>query len=91
VANGHSAEHVFDLKMDQAADVEIWQQATKTGAVIVTKDDDFIILSRVRPGPSILWITIGNCSKQHLLNKFERSFSVIEKALNAGEILVELR
>jgi len=38
---GHSAKHVEDLKMRQADDGDIWRHALKTGAIIVTKDEDF--------------------------------------------------
>ena len=90
-ARGHVAEHVFDLNLAQAKDSEIWNLATRTSAVVVTKDDDFVELARLKPGPRILWITAVNMSKLLLLEKLERRIADIEGALDAGESLVELR
>ena len=90
-ARGHVAEHVYDLKLAEAKDNEIWRLAARTNAVVVTKDEDFVELARLRPGPRILWITAGNLSKQRLLDKLESKIADIENALDAGETLVELR
>jgi predicted nuclease of predicted toxin-antitoxin system len=44
VAAGYPAEHVSDLGLDAASDREIWARAADLGAVIVTKDEDFVTL-----------------------------------------------
>ena len=41
VAEGHEAEHVGEVGLLTADDSEIWAYAMETGAVIVTKDEDF--------------------------------------------------
>ena len=41
VERGYVAEHVFDLGMAGADDREIWAYASRVGAVIITKDEDF--------------------------------------------------
>ncbi len=41
VAQGHEADHVADLGLGGASDTAIWNLALRTGAVIVTKDEDF--------------------------------------------------
>lgn len=38
---GHTAQHVNDIGLREAEDTEIWNQALSTGAIVVTKDEDF--------------------------------------------------
>lgn len=45
-AQGHDAQHVADLGMAGATDRAIWNRAVEQKSVIVTKDDDFIQMSR---------------------------------------------
>jgi predicted nuclease of predicted toxin-antitoxin system len=39
---GHDAEHVADIGLAGARDGEIWTYALSAGAVIVSKDEDFL-------------------------------------------------
>ena len=90
-SRGHQAQHVFDLNLAEATDAHLWQLAEASQAVLVSKDEDFVDLGRLKPGPKLLWITAANLSKQRLLAKFESKIGDIEAALEAGETLVELR
>lgn len=68
VARGHDAVHVFDLDYVRAPDSVIWEHARETGAVIITKDEDFALRSQLRPsGPPVIWIRFGNVRRQGLL------------------------
>jgi Domain of unknown function (DUF5615) len=40
-ARGHEAEHVADLGLANAPDRAIWDRVIASGAVLVTKDEDF--------------------------------------------------
>lgn len=42
-AMGHAAEHVADCGLATAPDPHVRQYAAATGAVIVTKDEDFVV------------------------------------------------
>jgi predicted nuclease of predicted toxin-antitoxin system len=91
VAEGFAAEHVYDIGFDQAEDGAIWDYANDTKATIITKDEDFIILASVRlDGPPIVWVRLGNTTKQALLAWFKPLLPAIIKALESGEKLVEL-
>ncbi len=87
---GHDAQHVFDLGLAKAKDDEIRAHAGRTGAVIITKDEDFGVHRVMREGPAIVWIRIGNSRRAQLLSRFEREFPEIVAALERGETLVEL-
>jgi predicted nuclease of predicted toxin-antitoxin system len=90
-AKGFDAEHVHDVGLGGAEDSAIWDHAAKSGAVIVTKDEDFVSLNTLHPdGPSIVWIRIGNTSKQALLRWFEPLIPEIVAAIRNGEKLIEV-
>ena len=77
--------------MLEANDREIWDRAGATSAVVVTKDEDFVTLLSVRPnGAAVVWVRIGNTSRQALLARFAGLLPEIEAALNGGEKLVEV-
>lgn len=90
-AKGFEAEHVYDVRLGEAEDAIIWDHAANTEAVIVTKDEDFVSLITLRPhGPAVVWIRIGNTSRQALLEWFEPMLPAIVAALRSGEKLVEV-
>jgi len=87
---GHSAEHVADCGLTTAADDAIRSYATKTGAAIVTKDEDFAVRRVLQEGPAVVWIRIGNTRRAELLRRIEADFAAIVAALERGETLVEI-
>jgi len=90
-AQGHDAVHVFELPLIRADDSAIWQHALQTTAVIVTKDEDFAVMSQVRsPGPPVIWIRIGNTRKAELLRRVTTVWPLVVDALARGETLIEL-
>jgi predicted nuclease of predicted toxin-antitoxin system len=88
---GHEAEHVYDFTMESASDSEIWDYALNVGAIIVTKDEDFVARSNlVKTAPPIIWVRTGNLTKQALLTWFRPLFPEIVAKIQSGERLVEL-
>lgn len=88
---GFEAEHVADINLGNAEDRAIWDYALKTGAAILTKDEDFATRIALDPsGPPIVWIRVGNTSRQALLRWIEPLLPAIEKALAANEKLIEV-
>ncbi len=89
---GHDAEHVLDIGMEEASDVEIWAYASENHSVVVSKDEDFLHLAHARPSDArLIWIRLGNCRKATLLAVFEQLWPRIETQLGAGERIIELR
>ena len=89
-ARGHEAEHVFDVGLGGAGDVEIWRYAKRANAVILTKDQDFVALARMDTSVGIVWLRSGNLPRRELLVQMERSFNDICDALASGENIVEV-
>jgi predicted nuclease of predicted toxin-antitoxin system len=48
---GCRAEHVLTLQLAQSKDTPIWAYAAATGAVIVSKDEDFAQMTLIRLEP----------------------------------------
>lgn len=90
-AQGHQAEHVGDLGLGGASDAVIWDVALRTGAVIVTKDEDFAQRQALSGGgPALVWVRLPNTRRRDLLAWFEVALPRVQDALARGETLIEL-
>ena len=92
VALGHEAEHVGDVGLLTASDERIWDHATAVGAVLVTKDEDFVTKRALSKhgGPAVIWVRIGNTTKQALIGRFTIAFPAIVEALERGETVIQI-
>jgi predicted nuclease of predicted toxin-antitoxin system len=88
-ARGHDAEHVFDRAMGGASDADIASYAQSAGAVLISKDEDFLYLRLLYPFP-FLWLRCGNATSAALGIWLEERWPRVEKLLAAGETLIEL-
>ena len=90
-ARGHAAEHVNRIGLGNASDGAIWQYAARTGATLVTKDEDYVALAgQEATGPQVVWIRIGNISNDALWRALNPMLDEIVQSLNAGERVVEV-
>ena len=89
-ASGHEAEHVNRVGLGGRRDSDIWRHAVRTGAVLITKDDDFVTLANEETNGQIVWIRLGNISNSALWRALDPLLDEIIQALNAGERNVEV-
>ena len=88
---GVAAHAVRDLEFREVKDLAIFQAAREAGAVIMSKDSDFVLLlERFGPPPQILWVTCGNTSNARLRDVLLKSFPEARVRLEQGEPLVEI-
>ena len=87
---GHIAEHVCDIGMHAASDHSIWKRAAETGAVIITKDEDFTQIDRSAVGPQIVWLRLGNVNRNALLDRISKALPQIIEAIESGEGIIEI-
>ena len=74
------SSHVYDLGLDCAGDVEVWQYARENGFAIVTKDADFGELSTLRGSPpQVVWLRIGNCTTRFIEELLRTHKEAIER------------
>ena len=88
---GLEAYHIRDLGLLRASDRAIYQAARDAGAVIITKDSDFMeLLQQSGPPPQVLWITCGNTSNARLKDIFVKTLTTAFQLLERGQFLVEI-
>ena len=80
-----------DVGLRDATDREIFKAARASGAVIMTKDSDFVTLqNRHGAPPQVIWLTCGNTSNRALQVLLTRSLRQAINLLNGDEGLVEI-
>lgn len=85
------ADAVRDLGLREGKDHQIFAEARREHAIVMTKDRDFVdLVERRGPPPQVLWLTLGNTSNQHLRGVLSRRLPAALSALERGEPVVEL-
>jgi predicted nuclease of predicted toxin-antitoxin system len=80
-----------DIGLRDAEDVDIFLAARTAGAVIMTKDADFLnLLDRLGTPPQIIWVTCGNTSNVRLKEILSGAMAEAINLLASGEPLVEI-
>ncbi|PZO07001.1 MAG: hypothetical protein DCF28_00730 [Alphaproteobacteria bacterium] len=89
---GYDAVHVRQIGLRDAPDASIWDEALRTGSVVITKDSDFAhwAISRT-PRPSIIWLRTGNMRRQPQIDHFVRAWLGISTRLAEGVAIIEVR
>lgn len=88
---GVTARPIRELGLRDADDPTIFAAARSAGAVVVTKDSDFVqLLERLGPPPQLIWLTCGNTSNARLRELLQNAWPRIIELLRAGEPLVEI-
>ncbi len=87
VEQGHEATHVRDLGLRSAGDRRIRDAARASGAVVITKDEDFIRIRRA--DDRVLWLRCGNLKRALFPARFVEAWPDALRALEAGEFVVE--
>jgi predicted nuclease of predicted toxin-antitoxin system len=87
---GHEAHAVRELGLRDAEDDEIWAHALRIGAVMVTKDLDFVLLAAMEPATQVLWIRTGNTSNPNLLARLGSVWENMLDHILSGSRIIEL-
>ena len=89
-ARGHDATHVCDIGLGGASDGAIADRAIADQAMIISKDEDFLIL-RLPNRFGLLWLRCGNATNRALTVWLDARWDRVETLLAAGEWMIELR
>jgi predicted nuclease of predicted toxin-antitoxin system len=84
--------HVLEVGLNTADDPDIWQRCAAEGRIVVSKDEDFLLLAS-RPGDQgrMIWVRLGNCRNAVLLAAFERTREALLETMASGQRIIELR
>ena len=84
--------HVRDLGLRNAEDPEIFQRARDSGAVVMTKDEDFIhIVERNGSPPQVIWVTSGNMANDRFKLLLQKTLQDAISLIESGEAVVEIK
>ena len=87
----HPARDLRSMQLRDATDRQIFEEVRKAGAVIMSKDEDFVRMIQQRgTPPQLIWLTCGNTSNEHLQKILRATFSQIMQLLEKGEEIVEV-
>jgi len=77
--------------MMETSDQNIWKWAKQNKSIIISKDEDFVILHNADEQPvPLIWIRVGNTRRKELLEWFNRLLPIIVEKIASGELLLEL-
>jgi predicted nuclease of predicted toxin-antitoxin system len=85
------AQSVRAVGLRDATDREIFEAAREAGAVVMSKDSDFLnLLDEHGPPPQVIWVTCGNTSNRRMREILRKVLPRVVEALENGEPLVEI-
>ena len=87
---GFPAEHTSRLGFNAASDLDIARHAVSVGAVVVTKDADYVTLARRMTGLRVVHMQVGNLSSRDLLAFCDQAWPRAVAALEAADPAVRL-
>jgi predicted nuclease of predicted toxin-antitoxin system len=86
-----NAVAIRDLGLRDAEDKEIFEAARRENAIVMTKDNDFVLLlDRLGAPPQVIWVTCGNTSNARLKEILTNTLPKTLELLKSGEDLVEI-
>lgn len=89
---GHDCAHMESLLPRYASDIEIVRVVNKSGAVVVSRDADFVQFSKDGAlTVPLVWIHLGNMRRAALASAMRARLPAVVRSLEAGETIVEIR
>ena|SRR5665811_1162149 len=84
--------HVRDCGLKGRADQTVWEYARDHGFTLVSKDGDFNHRSLLLgPPPKLVWLCLGNCTRDQLLDLILKHEKDIRDLESAQESILVLR
>lgn len=88
---GLNAIALKELGLRDATDRDIFDAARQAGAVLMSKDSDFVdLVQRRGVPPQLIWVTCGNVTNARLQVLLRSRWTSIAAMIDAGEPIVEL-
>lgn len=83
--------HVRDCGLKGQPDQAVWDYARTHGFTLVSKDGDFYQRSLLYgPPPKLIWLCLGNCTRQQVLNLLLQHEEMIRTFEHAPESVLLL-
>jgi len=89
---GHEARALRDIGLRDAEDEEVFERGKQEGAIILTKDKDFVdLVGRLGSPPAIIWLRCGNTSEAVLKRVLADHLDDALEFIATGDPLVEIQ
>jgi predicted nuclease of predicted toxin-antitoxin system len=88
---GADAIHVLDLDLADAPDATLWGIAEPSGAYIMTRDSDFLVIAAAAKRGGVVHLRMGQCTSAQMFERLEAAWTAIARAVDAGQRIVEVR
>ncbi|MFT4176295.1 MAG: DUF5615 family PIN-like protein [Luteolibacter sp.] len=73
---------------EQITDSELWNYAKQNNMVILTRDTDFFDrFLLLGPPPKVVWIRLGNLTKQQLIEEVVRRWNTIGRLIQKHDLI----
>jgi predicted nuclease of predicted toxin-antitoxin system len=89
-SGGRGHIHVSEIGLLAASDAEIADLAERESHILLSKDEDFLIL-RLPDRFGFLWLRCGNCTNRTLGEWLDKRWPQTQVLLDKGERFIELR
>ncbi len=90
-SRGHDAVAVREIGLRDSADGPIWEQALRTGAIVITKDSDFAMWAMTRaPSPRVVWLRTGNLKRRAQMDHLAKVWLSVLNRLGKDAPVVEV-
>ncbi len=92
VEAGYECTHVETILPRYSPDTTIARIANETGAVVVSRDHDYVQFSRdgMLTVP-LIWVHLGNMRRAALASAIQSRLPAILRSIEAGERIIEIR
>jgi predicted nuclease of predicted toxin-antitoxin system len=89
---GHECTHMETILPRYSPDATIARIANDTGAVVVSRDSDYVQFSRdgVLTVP-LIWVHLGNLRRAAIASAIRTRLPAIVRSIEAGERIIEIR
>jgi predicted nuclease of predicted toxin-antitoxin system len=85
---GYAAFALRDLGLRDASDLTIFEEAKKSGTILISKDLDFVeLIGRFGAPPKLIWITCGNVSNDALKTLLKIHLDEAIRVLESDDIV----
>ena len=88
---GLDAKALKELGLRDATDRAIFMATRAAGAILISKDSDFVdLVQQLGAPPQLVWLTCGNVTNARLRVVLAKAWPSVAPMLAAGEAVVEL-
>jgi predicted nuclease of predicted toxin-antitoxin system len=89
-ANGFEARRTTSLATAGTSDEMIWKVACSTGEIVISRDKDFIALSKTSSAGKVMLYKQGNTNFEQIVREFETNREAIDNFITSKEVLLNI-